>query len=131
MCQAAEKEVQCEKIEVSWNDFKTCYLYENQTIDSRGFLISSTEDHDMQQLIVNSKTVFYFPENIHEKYPNILSISASSSSIKSVLKDVFKNLTKLKRLFLNGNQVIGIENDAFEDSKLLESLGLGERSNEI
>lgn len=128
-CQGAEKTIQCGSIKNHFvgRDYKTCYFNKTAAIDSRGFSITSSEDETIEQLYIKSnKNIFYLPENIHEKFPNIESIIASSCSIKSISKEVFKNLTHLKRFDANLNQITEIESYLFEDLISLEHLGLCE-----
>lgn len=130
MSEAEEKLVECEKIEIKY-DLKTCYLEGRTIIDSRKFLISSTEDHEMQRLDIDeNKKIFYLPENIYEKYPNLVAIRARQSSIKSISNGLFDNLTVLKELYLSFNQIEEIESDSFKDLKSLEKLHLGELKQE-
>lgn len=126
MSEAEEKHVQCEKIDYK-DELKTCFLNGITTIDSRGFFISSANDHGMQQLsMVDNKKVFFLPDNIDEKLPNLLKIDAHSCSIKSISNGVFDNLAKLKELFLHYNQISEIESETFKDLISLEKLDLCE-----
>lgn len=129
MSEAEENnQVQCEKINFL-NEFKTCFMNGSTKIGSQGFLISSAEDRDMKLLhIGNNKNVFFLPENVDEKYPNLEAIRAMGCSIKSIPKGVCGNLVLLKRLQLRNNQIEEIEIETFRNLKSLEELNLGEYS---
>lgn len=125
MSNAEEKRVQCDTIDYQFRGLQTCYMHGETTIDSRGFLISSAKDRGMQQMFIGfKKKVFYLPENIDEKYPDIVHIWAQSSSIKSISNGVFDNLIALKELKLYNNQIEEIEGETFKNLKSLVELDL-------
>lgn len=121
-----ENQVQCEKIDF-FNEFKICLMDGRTRIGLQGYLISSAEDLRMEQLNLNSnKNIFFLPENIGQKYPNLLKIWAIGCSIKSISRRVFSNLVTLKQLKLMSNQIEELESEMFKDLKSLEELDLGE-----
>lgn len=129
--EAAAKEVSCESNR-SWNwgypvgNQKTCFI-EEITIDSQGFSIASAEDEATGGIYFEeNKQVSYLPVNVHKIFPNLMGLSAAECSIKTLTKENFKNLKKLKELKLRYNQIEIIQNDVFEDLTSLEELDLGE-----
>jgi Leucine-rich repeat (LRR) protein len=96
------------------------------TINSTGVTISSAKDETMMKIIFEfNKKVFYLPEKVHEVYPNLEIYNAGSCSIVSIFKRNFKNLTNLKELYLEYNNIEKISSDVFKNLPSLEGLFLG------
>lgn len=57
-------------------------------------------------------------------FNKILVVSKAGNRIKTIPKKVFKNLKKLKTLYLFNNQINKISGAAFEDLISLEELAL-------
>lgn len=71
-----------------------------------------------------NKHIFYLPTNLDESFPDLIEIKAFSCNVKSIHKKNFKNLRKLKGLYLNNNQIEKISTNTFEDLQSLERLFL-------
>lgn len=66
------------------------------------------------------------PTNLSLSFPDLIGISADFCSIKMVFKENFKNLNKLKELWLSNNQIEKVMGNTFEDLTSLEWLYLRE-----
>lgn len=130
----AEK-VSCENVSDFDSGFvagvlKSCEMEAKTAINSIGTTINSDRDESMRRLnLSNNKQIFYLPENVGEKFPNLLQYEAKDCSITMVSKKNFKGLTKLTKLNLWGNQIEKITNNVFEDLTELEVLSLGRELN--
>lgn len=125
------KEIKCETIEVD-SDWPTlvnlCNMTKTTSIPSKDYMISSEADTNMGIIrFDNNKKISYLPIKIAETFPNINKIYASSCSIKEVSNENFKNLSKLKFLFLGNNEIKKISRNTFEGLTSLESLGLSKK----
>lgn len=100
------------------------------TIDSHGFTISSAKDETITALRFDgNKKVLFLPVGVYEQFPNLAFLRADHCSIRTISKENFKNLKKLKELQLYYNQIETIGTDVFEDLTSLELLYLGEKKN--
>lgn len=119
--------IACEKIDnIQWSGGpKTCFMNRTTSIHSTGTTIASTRDGGIEVLMFDgNKKIFYLPKNSYQNFPNLMQYSAWSCSIKSISKDNFKNLSKLKMLYLNLNQIERINSDTFVDLPSLEQVFL-------
>jgi hypothetical protein len=62
-----------------------------------------------------NKKVSFLPVRAVEAFPNLLGYSAWGCLIKTIFKEYFARLTKLKRLALHENQIVKINSGVFED----------------
>lgn len=119
----------CESIaKFSWwgNSHKTCHMNDSNTVTTSEFSISSAKDAAIELLNLNgNRKIAYLPKNADEKFPGLLIYDAGSCSIKSISKQNFKNMKKLKRLFLGFNQIERILSDTFDDATALLEVALG------
>lgn len=114
---SAALDIDCERFStkaLGTKRYSICYLNSFSSINSTGFLLSSSRNESIQAIsfAYNSK-INYLPENIAEKFPNLVIFYASNSSIQSISKDNFKNLRKLERLYLGKNYITRIDGDTF------------------
>lgn len=72
----------------------------------------------------DNQNVSFLPINLHVKFPNLTTLTASFCALKTVTNKNFKSLTKLRLLWLEGNQIEEIPANAFEDLTALEVLHL-------
>lgn len=108
---------------------RTCAIV-NQSINDHGFYISTSIDSTLKGFsIQNNIKIEYLPENIAEKFPNLIYFQTSNCSVKVVKKIYFKNLEKLININLQHNSIEWLENQAFKDNVNLEKLELA--SNKI
>lgn len=106
---------------------KTCSIGETTAIDSTGYTFSSTSKSTVEALTFNyNKKVEFLPENVAATFPNLLAFNAEICSIKSISKNNFKDLNKLKSLNLASNQISAIFRGTFDDLASLTRLDLGE-----
>jgi len=71
----------------------------------------------------------YLPSNIGAHFPNLETADASHENIKSIRRENFKFMGKLKVLYVDYNQIFELNEDTFVDLINLEKLKLG--GNEI
>lgn len=134
-CLVTSTEVFCEKIEMvdSWTRnhgipvTKTCQMGEasgaTTAINSTGFAISSEPDESAEGFNSwNNSKIEYLPEDICDVFPNLIVLSAGSCSIKSVSKDNFRNLNRLRYVHLYRNEIERIDNDVFDDNLELQEI---------
>lgn len=62
--------------------------------------------------------------NFSQDFRNLYFSLLGNNKLKSIKNENFKNLTSLKRLYLNTNQIVSIEDKAFNDVESLETLAL-------
>lgn len=97
------------------------------SIDMPGLKLSSVENKAVGAIFINNnKKIEFLPNNVYESFPQLVVLKASFCSIRSIGKQNFKNLHKLKRLNLDGNQITKILDDTFEGLEALEYIDLGE-----
>ena len=102
----------------------TCLILE-QAVDNPGYSISSSKDENVLGLwFDHNRKIFYLPENISDKFPNLVGLSAELCSIKALRRENFKNLHKLKYLWLTQNSLEMIPSNTFDDLVALETLHL-------
>lgn len=123
-------QLECEAISnYEWNKqvLKTCWMNRTTVINSTGLKIFSSFDETMAGLIFNeNKKIFYLPIDVHKKYPNLIIYVPAGCSLMSISRENFRNLGRLKMLWLSGNLIEKINSDTFEDLKSLEELHLSE-----
>lgn len=96
-------------------------------IEAHGFTIDSPRNEFIEGLFMGwNEQVDYLPENISERFPNLVVMDAVYSSINSISKANFVNLTSLQRLYLRGNRIQRIDDDTFSGLISLTVLELSE-----
>lgn len=128
LCASAQKEVTCKHYNAQWLYFKrnlfTCRI-EKQRIDDVGFIITSTTNTTVDVLDIQSSTdVKFIPENIADKFPQLIALQIFNCSVESISEQNFKSLRKLKYLHLPRNEIESIDKNAFKDLVRLEWLSL-------
>lgn len=122
----------CERIanySISWGSLivlnaKTCFL-DTVIIDSIGFSLTTQPDSTITGFrSYGNRKIQFLPENVGETLPNLVFWHASYCSIKTISRDNFKNLSKLRGLGLQGNQIEKISSDTFDDLTALQILWL-------
>jgi Leucine-rich repeat (LRR) protein len=111
---------------------KTCWMSKTERIDKQDVKISSERDELVQALqFHDSKSIFYLPINVDEKFPNLVVYYAGSCSIKKISKQNFIGLSSLKVLILEQNQIEQIPSETFNDLISLERLWLSKKLKKI
>jgi uncharacterized protein YjiK len=123
------KSILCATIETTnWalvGSHKTCYINKSTSISTPGYKIDSAKDETITGFHAqHNKNLFYLPDSPHEQFPNLQVYGAWGSSVKEISSSNFKNLNKLRVLWLNGNQIEKISSDTFSDLESLEWLYL-------
>lgn len=121
--------VSCEKIEMyswAWGGALTCYM-RTVTINSTGLEITNERNMAIRAIEFSSnKMVQFLPEHPAQNFPNLEIYKATGCAIEKIQKKNFKNLSKLKVLWITSNPLETITSDTFEDLTSLESLVLSE-----
>jgi Leucine rich repeat len=100
---------------------KTCWIEKTAVINSQGTRVSGERNELITGLwIAENKNVAFLPENVNEVFPNLVGYNADNCGVKTINKNNFVGLKKLKNLQLNNNPIEKIPNDAFEDLVSLE-----------
>lgn len=106
---------------------KTCQVDTSAVIDSDDFTISSDYDDDVDGIDYSSnKKIQYLPVNPATIFPNLAIISASGCSIKSLSRQNFDGLRKLRALYLESNKIERVNSDTFKNLDELEQIFLSE-----
>jgi hypothetical protein len=116
----AQRNVSCEQTEnhhwaVDKVHLQTCFI-RHQIINARDFTISSSRDEKVTGIWFDwNKNCFNLPVNVAEKFPNLEGFSAERCSLKSIEKENFKGLKKVKLLWITHNLIEMIQSDTFEE----------------
>lgn len=117
----------CEKFEnvISIVGFtKTCFM-ESTVIDSTCFLIATHRDETVEGFdAFGNRNLEYLPNNLGEKFSNLLFLQAGDCSIKEIFKENFSGLKRLQILNLQYNQIESIDDDTFEYIPVVEEISL-------
>jgi Leucine-rich repeat (LRR) protein len=70
----------------------------------------------------DNKNIQFLPENVGDRFPNLLYHNASNCNITNVSKKNFQGLFKLKVLDLSHNRIEKIPSNTFDDLDELEQL---------
>lgn len=101
----------------------------SSVIDSKDFLITSDRDETVEVFYAfGSKKLEFLPRNLGEKFPNLLGLNAAHCSITEISKESFKELGKLLKLRLYGNQIEKFVDDTFEYIPAIVKVHLGEQA---
>jgi Leucine rich repeat len=127
------KEISCERFgEQDWNNsgkkVKLCYMTPSTSIDSSGATVSTHDETIKLLFLGNNKKIFYLPDNVGGKFPNLLYYVASNCSIAQINQQNFKALNKLEFLDLRQNQIEKITSNTFDGLKELKNLDLGTKN---
>ena len=131
---SADSKISCEIIldfDAGLNGIlKSCDVSSSVKINSTKARFSDVSNQAVSRLhLSNNKNIFFLPENIDEKFPNLLQYEAKYCEILIITKTNLKNLGKLRKLNLWGNKIEKIPNDVFQDLVGLEVLSLGKLKN--
>jgi Leucine-rich repeat (LRR) protein len=123
----------CEKIKTfNWTGdvgkVKTCFMTKTTLISKTGEMISIRRDSLIKVLdCSDNKKIQFLPENVGDRFPNLLHHRASNCNIIEVSKKNFQGLFKLRLLDLSHNQIEKIPSNTFEYLEELEQLLLREK----
>lgn len=130
--QTRGNQVACETIgSESWTHVgpqKTCYIKVNTWINSTSCTILTVRETVTGLSFWQSKKIYFLPIKVDVTFPNLITYGANGCSIKTIYKDNFKNLGRMKRLDLGNNQIESVPTNAFEDCVNLEWLQFGEKT---
>jgi Leucine rich repeat len=122
------KFIDCEEtntIEFEKTSVLVCDMTNRTEIDSYAAMITATRNKSITGLsFTNNENIFFLPENVAEKFPNLLLYTAAKCSIKEVSCQNFKGLKYLKWLILQHNQIEKIKSNTFEDLQELDWIAL-------
>lgn len=125
------KEIECEQFgnhsfwwAYSIHSLKTCFMNGKTTIGESSVKISTRDETELGLSLDGNQKVFHLPIEVAESFPNLQGYSAGGCSIKDISRENFKNLSKLKSLWLDGNQIRKIWEDTFDDLVEVERISL-------
>lgn len=105
-------------------ELRTCFVGADATIDSRNFQLTDKNETYKGLSFGSNKKVSYLPLYVGDQLPNLLVYVGASCSVRSISKENFKNLKKLKALVLDNNKIEKLFSDTFEDLIALEHIDL-------
>lgn len=124
------KQIPCESKGVGpWeftDDRKTCFMKSSSRIDSNYTTIETDATIDALTFDGNDK-ISFLPVEVEISFPFLTIYSASRCSVRTIAKDNFKNLRRLRYLQIDNNRIEEIRSDTFRDLTSLEKLFLSEQ----
>lgn len=126
---SASQQITCEKIKEYNSDIydigiiNTCHMYETK-IESEDVTISDVDDTVEGYDNAFNRKIKFLPVHIADSFPNLVAFLANGCSLKSLSAESFKNLSKLRLLYLHFNFIEAIDDGTFDDLKALEYLSL-------
>lgn len=110
--------ISCESKEIKLQYYlglvETCFMERETKINSDDTTLSP-DATIIALTFKKNKNISFLPIEVANSFPDLKYYSASFCSIKSVMKKHFKDLSKLKILRLDQNEIVKIKSDAFED----------------
>lgn len=96
-------------------DQEKCIMNKRTAINDTNFVISDLEDEDITGIEFDSnKKIEYLPYKIYMQFPNMISYSADSCSIKQISKYNFEKLHRLNTILLESNKIQKISGNTFK-----------------
>lgn len=103
---------------------------ENQPITDPWYNILDTSDSFIESFYIdNDKNVKFIPENVGEKFPNVIVFHVVKTGLTSIAAKDFRNLPNLKEIELNDNEIERVNRNTFKYLLQLEHINLA--SNKI
>lgn len=103
---------------------RTCKIA-GQTIETVNAVISDSKSLQVRSLsFQNSPNVFFLPVNVAKKFPELKIFDASICAVKAIFGENFKDMSVLKELYLDDNEIFLIYSNTFEDLVSLRVLSL-------
>lgn len=129
--ETARKQISCEAIVndvVSWPHvgvIRVCLMAKTTSIFMKDVQIAANPDESVTGLsFFENKKIRFPPFGVDTSFPNLEAYDFEYCSLESISRHAFKNLRKLKVLWLNNNELEQIPSDSFEDLTALEWLYL-------
>lgn len=116
--------IECESQEMThWGlgNLMTCIMSKNTTIHCPGAIVEWNPQVRAISLCMNSE-IHFLPSDLHSSFSDLNLIYAYKSAIKAISRENFRNLTKLKTLDLDHNQITEIPRGTFSDLISLREL---------
>lgn len=112
---------------VSYYNLRTCQMWRTTVIDNPNYEISSPRDVEVWKLnLAENNGISFLPVYVDQKYPNLLAYTAYSCNIKTLRRENFQNLKKVKELDLDFNKIETIYSDVFSGLESVEIIHLGD-----
>lgn len=100
-------------------------IYSNHGINNILFTILANRNESVKGFdSPNNKFMEYLPEQVAEKFPNLIAYQGINCSVKSISYENFRDLNKLEALYLDDNQIEFIDSGVFQDLTSLRFLDL-------
>jgi Leucine-rich repeat (LRR) protein len=123
-------QISCEKIQDNtWsyvNAVRICTV-QKITIPAEGYEFASLDASVTGLEFKYDSNMSFLPIRVDKAFPRLLAISAQQCSLIKISRENFRNLIKLKVLWLLQNQITTIYRNTFVDLVALEWLDLGEK----
>lgn len=104
-----------------------CYMEKKSRILATGYEIETRKfDHVIGIIFDYNLNIYYLPEKVNKKFPNLQGISAEKCSVKMISRNNFAKLPSLSVLLLNENKITAIASDTFRDNINLLFIDLSE-----
>lgn len=129
----ASKELACEEIHGrhSWVHVGyqvVCKMEWKTSIFSQDVVTSPQVDEVITGVSFwHNRKVQFLPLNVGKTYPNLIGYMPEACSLTSISRVHFQNMTNLRALWLNENQIEQINGDTFSDLPKLEWIRLGRK----
>lgn len=101
-------------------------MQQNFVINSEETAFAVESDNEMVGLTFHgNKKISFLPSKVADSFPNLLGYNVGSCSIRTISKDSFVHLSKLKELYLDSNKIETVSSDSFEGLTSLQLIALG------
>lgn len=112
-----------------WKEFgvnlTTYFVHRKTLITNLNTEISSKFNTQVSGLtMTDSKTIHFLPIKVVDVFPNLVIYEAFNCAIKLLTRANFENLSKLKVIDVQHNQITSVTEDAFDDLSMLVHLDL-------
>lgn len=104
-------------------DQRTCFIGSDAALEVRNYQFSEKNNTVKGLSFGNNKRISYLPIYVEEKFPNLLVLS-SSSPLRSISKENFKGMQKLRALIISNGRIEKLYSDTFDDLDSLEHLDM-------
>ena len=108
-------------------------IVNDQLIDEQGVTIDRDFNDEIEEIFVTTPTQksVFLPEVVTETIPNLIQYDTTYTKLKHINNKNFKNLIKLRSLYLDSSNIETITSYAFKNLRELETLHIGNNPIEI
>jgi Leucine rich repeat len=128
-------QIECEGIsDFNWSflgKIEICWMTDETSIHSQGMKMSGKHSNVQGLSLWGNKKVNYLIDFAGKNLPNLLGYDAGNCAIKRIRRNNFGDLSKLRELLLQDNQLESIGTDTFSDLQALERIHLRKKFDEL